>query len=142
MLHLFGIFFGCSRRPDSRVPVQDPFNSLNSISPRSLKFLSSRRSLRSRRTVECLKIRVKILEFITSPKISIFSKCLTRKITIIHHLVSFRIFLEIFIGSSLNVQEGQVREFPKFKILKFLKFKNILKFKLNSRTSKDSRKIS
>jgi hypothetical protein len=111
------------------------FNYLNSISPRSLNFLNSRRSLRSRRTVECLKIRVKILEFVTSPKISIFSKCLTQKTTIIHHLVSFfGIFLEIFFGSSLNVQEGQVREFPKFK--------KIFKIKLNSQTSKDSRKIS
>jgi hypothetical protein len=59
-----------------------------SLSPRSLNFLSSIRSLRSRRTVEFLKIRVKIFEFMTSPKISIFSKCLTRKTIIIHHLVS------------------------------------------------------
>jgi hypothetical protein len=41
--------------------------------------LSSRRSLSSRRTVECPKIRVKVFEFITCPKISNFSKCLAQK---------------------------------------------------------------
>jgi hypothetical protein len=46
----------------------------------------------------------------------------------------------IFLGSSLDVQESQVHEFPKFKILKFLKFKNILKVNISSRISKDSRK--
>jgi hypothetical protein len=60
-------------------------------------FLSSRslNSLSSRRTVECPKIRVKIFEF-TSPKILIFSKCLTRNITVIHHFVSSRELLWIF----------------------------------------------